>query len=60
MIAVYEEAGVFFPATSRKRLEDVKEFHRTLIDNRRRFLSSEITRLRQSIERSGGDSTPTR
>lgn len=51
VVAVYEEAGVFFPDTSRKRLEDVKEFHRTLIENRRRFLSSEITRLRQSLER---------
>jgi uncharacterized protein YydD (DUF2326 family) len=51
VIAVYEEAGVFFPETSRKRLEDVKEFHRKLLENRRRFLSSEITRLRQSIEK---------
>lgn len=51
LVAVYEEAGVFFPENSRKRLEDVKEFHRKLIDNRRRFLSSEIARLRQSIER---------
>ncbi len=55
VIAVYEEAGVFFPEASRKRLEDVKEFHRKLIENRRRFLSSEITRLRQSIERLDGN-----
>jgi uncharacterized protein YydD (DUF2326 family) len=52
VVAVYEEAGVFFPSSSRKHLDDVKEFHRKLIENRRRFLSSEITRLRQSIERS--------
>ena len=51
VVAVYEEAGVFFSTVSRKRLEDVKEFHRKLIENRRRFLSSEITRLRQSVER---------
>ncbi len=52
VIAIYEEAGVFFPQQSRKRLEDVKDFHHTLIQNRRRFLSAEITRLRQSIEKS--------
>jgi uncharacterized protein YydD (DUF2326 family) len=46
VVAVYEEAGVFFPESSRKNLEDVKEFRRALIENRRRFLSSEITRLR--------------
>ncbi len=51
VVSVYEEAGVFFPTASRRQLEDVKEFHRKLIENRRRFLSSEITRLRQSIER---------
>jgi uncharacterized protein YydD (DUF2326 family) len=55
VIAVYEEAGVFFPSASRKQLEDVKEFHRKLIENRRRFLSSEITRLRQAIERNDGN-----
>ena len=52
VVAVYEEAGVFFPAQSRKRLDEVKDFHRKLIENRRRFLTSEMTRLRQSIERS--------
>jgi uncharacterized protein YydD (DUF2326 family) len=51
VISIYEEAGVFFPQQSRKRLEDVKAFHHKLIENRRRFLSSEITRLRQSIEK---------
>jgi uncharacterized protein YydD (DUF2326 family) len=50
VVTLYEEAGVFFPETSRKRLEDVKEFHRKLIENRRRFLSTEITRLGQSID----------
>lgn len=55
VVAVYEEAGVFFPDASRKRLEDVKEFHRKLIENRRRFLSSEITRLSRSIEGSEAD-----
>lgn len=51
VISIYEEAGVFFPQQLRKRLEDVKDFHHKLIQNRRRFVSSEITRLRQSIEK---------
>ncbi len=51
VVAVYEEAGVFFPDKIRKRLEEVIAFHHQLIDNRRRFLASEIERLRQSIEK---------
>ena len=46
---IYREAGVLFPAQTRKTLDDVKAFHRQLIDNRRRFLATEIERLRADI-----------
>jgi uncharacterized protein YydD (DUF2326 family) len=50
VVAVYEDAGVFFPDQIRHRLEDVKNFHRQLIENRRRFLATEIERLKQLID----------
>lgn len=49
VIAVWEDAGVHFPNQTRRRLEDVKDFHRKLLDNRKRFLASEIERLRLHI-----------
>jgi uncharacterized protein YydD (DUF2326 family) len=50
VVAVYQEAGVFFPEQIRRRLEDVKNFHRQLIENRRRFLATEIERLKHAID----------
>lgn len=49
VVAVWEDAGIHFPDRLRRRLEDVKDFHRQLLDNRKRFLSSEIDRLRLFI-----------
>lgn len=46
---VYAEAGVIFPETLVKRLEDVNEFHRQVTANRREFLASEIHRLQAAI-----------
>jgi uncharacterized protein YydD (DUF2326 family) len=50
VVAVYQEAGVFFTEQIRRRLEEVKSFHRQLIENRRRFLATEIGRLKQGID----------
>jgi len=48
--AVYQEAGVVFPAAIRRRLDEVATFHRQLTDNRRQFLAAEVERLRQDIQ----------
>ncbi|MCX6925079.1 MAG: DUF2326 domain-containing protein [Verrucomicrobia bacterium] len=45
----YQEAGVVLPDLVKKRLEDVKNFHRALVTGRRDFLSSETERLERSL-----------
>ena len=40
--AVYSEAGVLLPASVKRRLEDVRRFHESVIRNRRSYLESEI------------------
>jgi len=45
----YNEAGIALPGITLRRLEEVKEFHRQVIENRRRFLAAEIERLRRII-----------
>lgn len=50
LLRVYEEVTVVLPSTVKKRFEDVREFHRQLIENHRRFLESEIDRLIKRIE----------
>lgn len=51
---VYEEAGVVLPGMVVKRLEDVRAFHQRVTTNRRKFLESEIKRLRDdTIKREG-------
>ena len=50
---VYREAGVLFPVQTRKTLDEVKAFHRQLIDNRTRFLATEIERLHADIAEAG-------
>ena len=46
---IYEEVGVSWPDSVRKRLEDVQAFHDKVIVNRRAFLENEISRLDQAI-----------
>jgi uncharacterized protein YydD (DUF2326 family) len=50
LLAVYEEAGVLFPERVRHRLEEVEGFHHRLLENRRRFLFTEIESLRRIVE----------
>lgn len=50
LLRVYEEVTVVLPEAVKKRFEDVREFHRQLIENRRNFLESEIGRLTKEIE----------
>ncbi len=46
----YNEAGIALPGVTLRRLEEVKEFHRQIIENRHRFLAAEIERLRRIID----------
>ncbi len=46
---VYDEAHVIFPELVKKRLSDVKEFHREIISNRQQFLLTEIDMLKKRI-----------
>lgn len=46
---MYNEAGVLIPQIVVRRLEEVKIFHENIITNRRKFLESEINRLRRDI-----------
>jgi len=46
---LYEEVGVILPSHITKRLEEVKEFHRRVVSNRKDFLQNEIERLKRQI-----------
>lgn len=52
---VYAEAGVVLPNGVKKRLEDVKEFHKKIIINRKDFLVSEIAKLKENLNRRDDD-----
>jgi uncharacterized protein YydD (DUF2326 family) len=49
VITLYEEAGVALPGSTRRQLTEVQEFHHRILENRKRFLSSEIERLKREI-----------
>jgi uncharacterized protein YydD (DUF2326 family) len=46
---IYKEAGVALPGATLRRIDDVQNFHRTILDNRRVFLQSEMERLKREI-----------
>ncbi|WBB68316.1 DUF2326 domain-containing protein [Micromonospora sp. WMMD812] len=46
VVALYAEVGVALPDTTRRSLDEVLEFHRTITRNRRDYLQVEMTRLR--------------
>lgn len=48
--AVYEEAGVVLPGLVRRRYEDVKSFHESVVRNRKDYLSSELEASKLRIE----------
>lgn len=47
---LYAEAGVVLPELLRRRFNEVEVFHRTIIENRRSHLNSEITAAESRIE----------
>ncbi len=48
--AVYEEAGIILPGIVRKRYEDVRGFHESVVRNRRDYLTDELEAARTRIE----------
>ena len=42
---IYQEVGVTMPELVRRRLDEVQDFHRQLLANRRAYLESEIQRI---------------
>ncbi|BBP74723.1 hypothetical protein PHLH7_08270 [Pseudomonas sp. Ost2] len=48
--AVYEEAGVVLPGLVKRRYEDVKSFHESVVRNRKDYLSSELEAAKLRIE----------
>ncbi len=48
--AVYEEAGVTLPDLVRKRYEDVRGFHESIVRNRKDYLTSELDAARLRVE----------
>ena len=48
---IYRETGLAFPSDIQRTLDEVLEFHRKIVVNRKAFLSDEIERLGAEIER---------
>ncbi len=48
---LYEQAGVDLPNSVVKRIEDVREFHSQIVENRKEYLNSEIQRLRNLVHK---------
>lgn len=46
---LFQEAGVCFPDSIKKSLEDAKGFHKAIIQNRKLFLKSEIAQLKHTF-----------
>lgn len=46
---VYKQAGIIMPENVKRRLGEVKEFHKQVVLNRREFLQSEIERLKNRL-----------
>lgn len=47
--SLYKEAGIALPDLTVRRLQEVADFHKKIVENRKRFLSSEITSLKTTI-----------
>lgn len=48
--AVYQEAGVALPGLVKRRYDDVKSFHQSVVRNRKDYLSSELEAAQLRIE----------
>ena len=50
VLEIYEGVGITMPDAVKRRLEDVQDFHRQIVANRRSYLESEIQRIGDSID----------
>jgi len=46
---IYREAGILIPDLIKKKLDEVKYFHSSIVRNRKEFLNSEITEIKSKI-----------
>lgn len=47
--ATYAEAGLVFPGSVRRKFEEVERFHRSVVENRRAHLGSELTQTERRL-----------
>ncbi len=50
LIKLYEEAQVVLPDSLQKRLDDVKKFHKTIIENRKSHLIDELNSIKERVK----------
>lgn len=50
LVRMFEDAGVVFGDSVKRTLDEVKQFHRELVVNRRRFLEQEISAISRRID----------
>jgi uncharacterized protein YydD (DUF2326 family) len=48
--AIYQEAGIALPGLVKRRYEDVKSFHQSIVRNRKDYLSSELEAAKLRVE----------
>ena len=48
---IYQKAGIVIPPLIKKRFEDVRQFHKNIIENRKDFLKSEIFEIKSRLNR---------
>lgn len=46
---LYQEAGIALPGVTLRRLQEVRQFHKSIVENRRTFLATEIERIKREI-----------
>lgn len=46
---LYADAGISLPGVTLRRIEEVQAFHHDIIENRRRFLAAEVSRLKRDM-----------
>lgn len=55
VVEVYQEVNVTMPELVRRRIEDVQEFHRQIVANRRAYLQTEMQRIEDGRNQRAGE-----
>ena len=53
ILAIYDEAGVLFPGSVRRRLDEARRFHESIVEGRRELLGPEMSRLEAEVREKG-------